>query len=204
MCLLFRTANTSNLKSMSAHCSLHPKARKAEQFWAIKELCGSDSIPRPWLESCLFEKLWFCNGASTVQGLKGVASCGRPLPASQRTKGYQPPTRWCHSHRHHNLGIKFATLQWCFKNSNPALKPTNIHFWKYCYTNNTFRNFFLFWVFTGEKTISKWPAGSTTRKEQFEKGLDLHKPQVLVRTWRRTYPLCPAQVLFGLQSTIGF
>lgn len=38
MGLLFRTANTSKLKSMSAHCSLHPKARKAEQFWAIKEL----------------------------------------------------------------------------------------------------------------------------------------------------------------------
>lgn len=58
----------------------------------------------------LFEKLCFCDGDSTVQGLEGVASCGRPLPASQRTKQCQAPTGRCHSHAYHNLGVRFATV----------------------------------------------------------------------------------------------
>lgn len=58
----------------------------------------------------MFEKLCFCDGGSSVQGLEGVASCGRPLPASQRTKQCQAPTGRCHSHAYHNLGVKFATV----------------------------------------------------------------------------------------------
>lgn len=69
------------------------------------------------------------------------------------------------------------------------------------YTQSIHLRFFFSRVSIRERQFPQWPAGGATRKGQCEKGLVLHKPQV--RTWGRTYPLCPAQVLFGLQSTIG-
>lgn len=153
-CLLFRTANTSKLKNMSAHCSLHSKARKAEQFWAIKELVWlrqhSQTLSRELLclrsydsatEPPQFKgwKEWQAVGGSFQPEDQTITATIRVMSQPQASQSWY---QICHTSA-------------MFQKFTPALKPTNIHFWKHCHINNTFRDFFpLFWVSTGERQLS--------------------------------------------------
>lgn len=168
MCLLLRMANTSKLKSMSAHCSLHPVARKAAQFWAIKELVWlrqhSQTLTRELL--CL-RSYDSATEPPQFKGWKEQKAVGDFFsPARGPTTSHQKG--WCHSHTHHNLGIEFASLQRCFRNPTPALKPTNVHFWKHYHTN---LRIFSSWVSTTERQFPNGQQVALQGRSRVRRGL---------------------------------
>lgn len=125
---------TAALLSSRAHLltALHtPKARKAEQFWAIKELVWFETAfpDFDWRVS-LFEKLRF--GDTTVQGLQGVVGAPPP-PHPQPVRGPNA------SHVHHNLSIKSAAIP----HLPPKQQMLTFQSSEDYQTNDKFWNFFL-------------------------------------------------------------